>query len=210
MNGKKNVSKNLLISKYAYLCFVTARHTDTREEILRIGKQLIQEFGYNAFSYADIARQLQVKNAAVHYHFPAKEDLLLALVDNYTAQYHLMAAQLQAAPLTARQKLDKFIERYSQLVDCDCICIIGSVASDYKTLPASVKEKMQGLVQLVLGLVEKVLQEGKRSGEFQFSETARTQTLLLMTNLAAGVQLARITGKKDYETIRRSIVKQIT
>jgi TetR/AcrR family transcriptional regulator, transcriptional repressor for nem operon len=188
---------------------VTARNTDTREEILRIGKQLIQEYGYNAFSYADISCQLEIKNAAVHYHFPAKEDLLLALVDTYIDQYRQMAAQLQAVPLTARQKLEKFIERYSMLVDCNCICIIGSVASDYNTLPESVKEKMMQLVEMVLGMVEKTLQEGKRSGEFSFTESARTQTLMLMTNLAAGVQLARITGKKDYETIRRAILKQL-
>ena len=62
---------------------------------------------------------------------------------------------------------------------------------------------------MVLKMVEETLAAGKRSGEFQFSETPRTQTLLVMTNLAAGVQLARITGKKDYDTIKRAIIRQL-
>ena len=45
---------------------MAARHTDTREAIVRIGTQLIKSHGYNAFSYADISEQLQIKNAAVH------------------------------------------------------------------------------------------------------------------------------------------------
>ena len=48
---------------------------DTRNEIIRIGSELIRSVGYNAFSYADIAKVLNIKNAAIHYYFPTKSDL---------------------------------------------------------------------------------------------------------------------------------------
>lgn len=188
---------------------MTARTTDTKEEIVRIGKELIKLYGYNAFSYSDISKQLNMKNAAVHYHFREKEDLLAEILTSYINDYVLLGKQLQASKLTVIQKLQKFIERYSCLVDCNSICIIGSVASDYNTLPESVKAKTAGLIALVIGMVEKTLQEGKRNGEFNFNESARTQALLLMTNLAAGVQLARISGKKDYEAIRKALIRQL-
>ena len=70
-------------------------------------------------------------------------------------------------------------------------------------------EELAELVEMVLSMVEKVLQQGKRSGELTFSETARTKSLLIMTNLAAGVQLSRITGKKDYMAICKSIIDQV-
>ena len=188
---------------------MSARNTDTKEEILRIGKQLIQFYGYNAFSYADISRELNVKNAAVHYHFRGKEDLLMALIQNYIDNYQVLAQQLKTAPLKAVAKLDKFIERYTLLCETDSICIIGSIASDYNTLPDSVKEKVTELINLVMGMVEHTLSEGKRKGELVFTETPKTQALLMMTNLAAGVQLARISGKKDYEAIRKAIIRQV-
>jgi AcrR family transcriptional regulator len=188
---------------------VSTRNTDTKEEILRIGKHFIQYYGYNAFSYADIARELDIKNAAVHYHFRGKEDLLIALVDNNIENYQALAKQLQLSKMSTLGKLEKFIEPYSTLCEAESICIIGSIASDYKTLPESVKAKISSLVEMVLGMVEQTLSEGKKKGELQFSESARTQALLIMTNLAAGVQLARISGKKDYDSIRKAVIRQL-
>ena len=188
---------------------MTARNTDTKEEIVRIGTELIKSHGYNAFSYADIAEKLQVRNAAIHYHFRGKEDLLSEIIDQYIDLYTSLDKQLKAAGVSATIALEKFIERYSCLVDASSICIIGSIASDYNTLPESVKEKVQQLVTMVLKMVEQTLAAGKKTGEFRFSEMPRTQTLLVMTNLAGGVQLARITGKKDYETIRKAIIRQL-
>ncbi len=188
---------------------MNARNTDTKEEIVRIGKELIKLYGYNAFSYADISKQLNIKNAAVHYHFRGKEDLLAGILEDYMNDYISLGKQLQASGLPAIRKLEKFIEKYSCLVDNKSICIIGSVASDYNTLPESVKEKTTQLIELVLSMVEKTLQEGKKSGELIFPESPRTQALLIMTNLAAGVQLARISGKKDYDTIKRALIRQL-
>lgn len=188
---------------------MTARNTDTKDEIVKIGTALIKSHGYNAFSYADIAEKLQVRNAAIHYHFRGKEDLLSEIIDQYIELYTSIDKQLKATGASATVALEKFIERYSCLVDDCSICIIGSIASDYNTLPVSVKEKVNHLVTMVLQMVEQTLAAGKKSGEFSFYEPPKIQTLLLMTNLAAGVQLARITGKKDYDTIRKAIIRQL-
>lgn len=175
-----------------------------------MGAALIQQVGYHAFSYADIAKQLNIRNAAVHYHFPAKADLYESIVDSHIANYGIIGQEIEQAAISAKAKLEKIFNRYSNLVDCDRICVIGAIAADYKTLPEKTRIKVATLVELVLKLVEKTLQEGKKNGEFTFTESPRVQTLLIMTNLSAGVQLARITGKKDFETIRKSILKQLT
>lgn len=181
----------------------------TKDEILRLGKQLIQSVGFNAFSYADISKELDIKNAAVHYHFPGKQDLLSGLLDDYLKHYKELGEQLRNVKISSVKKIEKFIDPYSQLVDNGSICIIGSVATDYNTLPRQVKSKIIELITLVLGLVEQTLKEGKNKNELSFAEPARTQALLLMTNLAAGAQLARITGKKDFDAIKRAVIKQI-
>jgi len=189
---------------------MAARPTDTKEAILRLGMEFIQTYGYNAFSYADISKELKIKNAAVHYHFPGKEDLLAEIVEQYIQRYHELARSLEAPGITSRQKIQAFVNRYTTLCEQGKICLIGSVGSDYHTLPDSAKTKLTELVELVLGLVEKVLKEGKKKGEFHFNESARVRAMLIMTNLAAGVQLARITSQKDYTSICNSLVKQLT
>ncbi|MBN8685694.1 MAG: TetR/AcrR family transcriptional regulator [Chitinophagales bacterium] len=188
---------------------MASRTGDTREEIVRLGMEFIQTYGYNAFSYADIAKKLNIKNAAVHYHFPGKEDLLIEIVGQYIQRYHDLARALEAPGLTSRKRIQAFIDRYTTLCDQGKICLIGSVGSDYFTMPETVKKKLGELVELVLGMVEGVLRDGKKKGEFSFPETPRVRALLMMTNLAAGVQLARITGQKDYKAICNSLVKQL-
>ena len=189
---------------------MAAKTNDTKDTILSLGAELIQQVGYHAFSYADIAKKLDIKNAAVHYHFPGKADLYESIVDAHIEQYKLIGQEMENANIPAKAKLERIFNRYSKLVDGDRICIIGAIATDYKTLPEKTRTKVATLVELVLKLVEKTLQEGKKNGEFTFKESARVQTLLIMTNLSAGVQLARVTGKKDFEIIRKSILRQLT
>ena len=58
-------------------------------------------------------------------------------------------------------------------------------------------------------MVEKTLEDGKKSGEFKSVETPKIKSLLIMTNLAAGVQLARITGPADFKIIEDVIQHQL-
>lgn len=185
------------------------RTTDTRDAILELGTSLILTYGYNAFSYADIARALKIKNAAVHYHFRGKEDLLAAIVEQYIQRYREVGAALADPAIRSREKLKVFINRYGSLSAEGKICLIGSVSTDYHTLPASVKAKIGELINLVLKLVEKILREGKKNGELNFREPAKIKATLFMTNLAAGVQLARINGPEAYQAIGRELLKQL-
>ena len=47
----------------------------TAERILDVSERLIQVRGFNAFSYADVAAELDVTKASLHYHFPRKGEL---------------------------------------------------------------------------------------------------------------------------------------
>ena len=52
-----------------------------REELLDAALSLFVERGYDGTSVAEIAGAVGVSKAAVSYHFPAKDDLLVALAD---------------------------------------------------------------------------------------------------------------------------------
>jgi len=54
---------------------------DTRSEILDKALELFTRQGYAGTSLRDIADAVGFTKAALYYHFPAKEDLLLALLD---------------------------------------------------------------------------------------------------------------------------------
>ena len=66
---------------------------DTRSEIVRLAGELIRSIGYNAFSYADISQKLNIKNAAIHYYFPAKSDLGVEVIRENLEAFKKTAAK---------------------------------------------------------------------------------------------------------------------
>ena len=48
---------------------------DTADRILDSAERLVQVRGFNAFSYADVARELGITKASLHYHFAGKAEL---------------------------------------------------------------------------------------------------------------------------------------
>lgn len=52
----------------------------TRDRILAVALDLFSARGYEGTSIRDIAEQMEMTKAAVFYHFPAKEDLLAAIL----------------------------------------------------------------------------------------------------------------------------------
>ena len=63
------------------------RATDTAQAILDAGERLVQTLGYNGFSYADIAAELGVTKASLHYHYASKAELGRVLIERYHAAF---------------------------------------------------------------------------------------------------------------------------
>src|SRR3546814_5781008 len=85
-------------------------NTDTtRTQIMQHAQRLIQERGCNGFSYRDLATLIGIKASSIHYYFPQKEDLLLAVVQHYHARWHA-AIQAIEAGLSADAKLRAYVE----------------------------------------------------------------------------------------------------
>jgi len=62
----------------------------TRDRILAVALELFSAKGYEGTSIRDIAEQMEMTKAAVFYHFPAKEDLLAAILGPAMARVGLV------------------------------------------------------------------------------------------------------------------------
>ncbi|MEO1449032.1 MAG: TetR/AcrR family transcriptional regulator, partial [Bacteroidota bacterium] len=99
---------------------------DTKTDILNLAEQLIRTHGYNGFSYKDISSALHIKNAAVHYHYPAKSDLGVAVLRRMRTEFAHLKSTSQ--PLSAREKLTHFISIYTRSRNKGLVCIMGSLS----------------------------------------------------------------------------------
>ncbi|MGJ3587594.1 TetR/AcrR family transcriptional regulator, partial [Lactococcus lactis] len=60
---------------------------NTKEKIVNLGLELIQTRGINGFSFADIAKVIDIKKASIHYYFPSKTDLIEAVLEKYSTNF---------------------------------------------------------------------------------------------------------------------------
>ena len=165
--------------------------TGTATQLLDAAQLLVQERGFNAFSYKDLASAVGIRTASIHYHFQTKADLGKALMVRYLAQLEQTLGEFDRKGGKNRSKLKKFIGLYRATEERGAICLCGSLAADLKTLP----EDLQSVVTAYLDESEKwvieKIRNGVRSGEFALGGTAASLASTLVAGLQGGLILAR-------------------
>jgi TetR/AcrR family transcriptional repressor of nem operon len=118
--------------------------TDTRERLLEVAGDLVQQRGYNAVSYRDLAGAVEIKTASIHYYFPAKADLVQELVRRYRAGFD-----------AARQEIDRRRGRAADDLAAYCavlvegfrvtgrMCLGGMLAAESSSLPEAVNAEVR-------------------------------------------------------------------
>jgi TetR/AcrR family transcriptional regulator, transcriptional repressor for nem operon len=179
----------------------------TKDAIVKMGDELIRDKGFNAFSFYDISTELGIKNASIHYHFPTKTDLGVAVIKEHVSQLErLMENCRHKEPLA---KLQAFLSIYTNTKSENRVCLVGSLATDLHTVDNKIKQELKILVARILDWVTEILEEGKTKNVFMFNATARTKALMIVTNMLAALQLTRLTEEKDFALIKKTIVNEL-
>lgn len=118
-----------------------------REDILQHAKALLQARGFNAFSHRDLAERTGVKSSSVHYHFPTKQDIGLALIRAYRQELSDLLDSAAALPLA--QRLQAFTSPFMAAAQGgQDWCLAGMLASDYDSLEPPLRAEVQQFFQL--------------------------------------------------------------
>ena len=166
----------------------------TAARILDIAEHLLQVRGFNGFSYADIAAELNITKAALHYHFAGKADLGEALIARYAGRFAEALTGLDAGRGDAVAKLAAYADLYLQVLRNRRMCLCGMLAAEYQTLP----EPMQGAVIRFFDQnetwLEGVLEQGREDGSLQFAGSARDTARMVVGGLEGAMLVARPYG----------------
>lgn len=177
----------------------------TKEQLLDLGERLIQQHGYFGFSYYQMAEELGIKHAAIHYHFKRKEDLGKAIL-----QRTLERAKLEFALWDTEDdwaKLKSFLNIYRQVNDRERICLVGAISADFISLVPELQADLQNLIQALWDWLAKTLELGRSNGAFAFDGDAQTRAMLITTNMMAGLQVGRVMGADRFESIYQAVLQ---
>ena len=106
----------------------------TAERILDIAERLVQTRGFTNFSYADIAAELGITKASLHYHFPGKAELGQAVIARYGERFAEALREIDRTVPDARAKLEAYAGLYADVLRGNRMCMCGVLAGEYETL----------------------------------------------------------------------------
>ena len=179
-----------------------AAATDTRTRILDLAEGLLLERGFNAFSYQHIARELGLKPAAIHYHYPAKDDLGLALVRRQLGRLRKWRDLPRVAALPPAAQLEALLAVYTgHLARERRVCLFGALAADFRTLPPAMQAELQTFNRELTDWLAQVLAAGRATGTLTFVGSPAAKALHVLTTLAGALQVARVHDETPFRAI---------
>jgi len=170
----------------------------TPTQILDVAERLVQERGFNGFSYADVAKELGITKAALHYHFPGKAELGDALIERYARRFGDALAAVDARDVDAAEKLRAYAQLYAEVFRDDRMCLCGMLAADYATLPEPMRDRVVRFFDDNEIWLAHVLDEGRKAGTLHFQGPARSVARTIVGGLEGAMLVAR-----PYRDVKR-------
>ncbi len=127
-------------------------------EILVAAELRMRRGGFDAVSYRDLATDVGIRAASVHYHFPQKALLGAAVVDRYAAKVLAAIGPVDLTQATAAAHLLRLCGAYESAV-CNeslmCLCCV--LGAESRELPDLVSDAVKRYFMQLLDWVELVL-----------------------------------------------------
>jgi len=187
----------------------TAPPTD--RQILDAAQYLMQVRGYNAFSYADIADQVGVRKATIHYHFQSKAELARAVVARYRVETRAMMAALDRETADPRRRIERYIALYEQMVHGGPrICLCAMLSAETPTLPAAVQAEVRGFFVDHEAWLGGVLEAAASAGALCRSGPNEGEARLLLAGIDGAMLAARVHGDPArFDAVTRRLLAAV-
>jgi TetR/AcrR family transcriptional repressor of nem operon len=167
---------------------------DTATRILDVAEQLLQTRGFNGFSYADVAAEINITTASLHYHFPGKAELGRALIARYAANFFGALADIEQRFPDAPGRLEAYAELYARVLHAQRLCLCGMLAAEYQTLPAQMREAVISFFDNNEAWLARVLEVGRQDGTLEFNGSAAATARMIICGLEGAMLVTRPYG----------------
>ena len=167
---------------------------DTASRILDIAERLVQTRGFNGFSYADIAAELKLSKASLHYHFPGKAELGEALIGRYAARFADALETIDRSEDNAPAKLNAYARIYADVLREQRMCLCGMLAADYDTLPKPMRKAVISFFDQNEAWLTGVLEQGQEEEAMRLEGSANEAAQAIISGLEGALLIARPYG----------------
>ncbi|GGX72480.1 TetR/AcrR family transcriptional regulator [Saccharospirillum salsuginis] len=131
--------------------------SNTREQLTDRAEDYIRSGGFSSFSFRDLAKDLGIKSASVHYHFPTKSDLGTAVADRYNQRFK----DALPDPETSNRFTEELIRHYirmfhTEMMQAEKICLCAVLSVERATLSDDMRASLETFYTLNLDWLTRV------------------------------------------------------
>ena len=138
---------------------------DTKTALLNSAEMAARAHGYDGFSYADLAKDVGIRKASIHHHFPSKASLALALMERYRQDFKKTCEEIDDAQTTGGAKIKALIARYEAALEGGrSLCLCVSLSTSRESLRGDVVAQMRLFREMMIGWLTLAFQEAKTDG----------------------------------------------
>ena len=166
----------------------------TSQQILDIAQRLVQTRGFNAFSYADIANEMNVSKASLHYHFTSKAKLGVMLIERYINDLRKILDEIDRNADGPIAKLRSYVDIYTRVLANERMCLCGMLAAEFVTLPRPMQTALDDYFEANELWLAGVLEEGRHAASLQFKGSASDAAQFIIGSLEGAMLMARSHG----------------
>lgn len=175
---------------------------NTKGQITDLALTLVQKKGYTNFSYDDIAKQLKVTKAAIHYHFEGKEDLGIAVCEK-VRESMLTCYKINFDKIKYNRASPwEFIKDVLSMIGPNENCPISSLQADYENLSEKFQKEIAKTSQLQIDLFLNLVKEYSPNID-------NTILVVIFLSIKGALQCRRILGEDFFNQNIHAIKEQL-
>ncbi|WCN11321.1 TetR family transcriptional regulator [Marinomonas mediterranea] len=168
----------------------------TKIAIMDAAEKAILKSGYKAMSFRDLAAEVGIKSASVHYHFPTKGDLVTAVMQRYKEEFAKRLVLPKKKKSAAQKALNKFIDGFKEtVVDQDNLSLCTVLSAEKSLLEPATLEELSAFYQLKLDWLSSVVSYMRK--DWMTTEEISNYASQILASLHGGSVLVKVTGEPE-------------
>ncbi|MBN9602182.1 MAG: TetR/AcrR family transcriptional regulator [Afipia felis] len=188
-----------------------ATTTETKAVLLREAEVLIRRRGYSGFSYADLSDTVGIRKASIHYHYPTKETLVVAVLQTYRARYAKGLSSITNKHASALDRIEAYGRLYLTGVEQSLGCLCAALAAELETLPESLRSGTAEFFQEHITWLENIYTEGLANGEVRKTLKAREAARMIVAALEGALLMERmVAGPQGFKLTLSALRKSLS
>ena len=184
-----------------------AEAASTRDEILAVAEGMIRTGGFNAFSTRDVANAVGIKSASVHYYFPTKSDIGVAVAERYTERFLKALGNPASFGGSSKRAITHYIDAFrSSLKGEGKLCLCGVLGAEADGLPTEVVGATRIFFERNLAWLAAALSASQEIG----AGAAKAHAAHILASLEGAMILAKtLDDEKAFEAVATSLMRTI-